>query len=548
MAKEVSFSEDARLQIKKGVDILAKVVGVTLGPKGRLVIIDRKFGSPQITKDGVTVAKEVDLEDNYENLGAQLVREVAEKTSDQVGDGTTTATVLAQAILEGGLKNVTAGANPMALKRGIDKAVEKIVEFIKTLSKPVKGNQEMEAVATVSANNDPTIGKLLAEAMEKVGKSGVITVEESKTVTTSLDIVEGMQFDRGYISSHFVTDPELMEVVLKDVLILLYEKKISSLREFVPLLEQSAQSGKPLLVIAEDVEGEALAGLVVNKLRGLLHVAAIKAPGFGDRRKEMMEDIATLTKGKFLSEELGIKLESIQLTDLGHAERVVIDKDNTTIIGGAGSKADIKDRCDKLKKQIEKADSSYDKEKLQERLAKLSGGVAVIKVGASTETELKEKKARLDDALHAVRAAAEEGIVPGGGLALLRSIEALSKLKLEGDEQTGVEVVKQALSAPAFLIAHNAGFDGPVIVKQTLEKQGNVGFNAETGEFEDLVKSNVIDPTKVVRSTIQNAASIASLLITTEAAVSDKPEEKDEDEKKSKKKSKASAGHYGHAH
>jgi len=548
VAKEVSFSEDARLQIKKGVDILAKVVGVTLGPKGRLVIIDRKFGSPQITKDGVTVAKEVDLEDNYENLGAQLVREVAEKTSDQVGDGTTTATVLAQAILEGGLKNVTAGANPMALKRGIDKAVEKIVEFIKTLSKPVKGNQEMEAVATVSANNDPTIGKLLAEAMEKVGKSGVITVEESKTVTTSLDIVEGMQFDRGYISSHFVTDPELMEVVLKDVLILLYEKKISSLREFVPLLEQSAQSGKPLLVIAEDVEGEALAGLVVNKLRGLLHVAAIKAPGFGDRRKEMMEDIATLTKGKFLSEELGIKLESIQLTDLGHAERVVIDKDNTTIIGGAGSKADIKDRCDKLKKQIEKADSSYDKEKLQERLAKLSGGVAVIKVGASTETELKEKKARLDDALHAVRAAAEEGIVPGGGLALLRSIEALSKLKLEGDEQTGVEVVKQALSAPAFLIAHNAGFDGPVIVKQTLEKQGNVGFNAETGEFEDLVKSNVIDPTKVVRSTIQNAASIASLLITTEAAVSDKPEEKDEDEKKSKKKSKASAGHYGHAH
>ena len=548
MAKEVAFSEEARLRIKKGVDILAKVVGVTLGPKGRLVIIDRKFGSPQITKDGVSVAKEVDLEDNYENLGAQLVREVAEKTSDQVGDDTTTATVLAQAILEGGLKNVTAGANPMALKRGIDKAVEKIVEFIKTLSKPVKGNQEMEAVATVSANNDPTIGKLLAEAMEKVGKSGVITIEESKTVTTSLDIVEGMQFDRGYISSHFVTDPELMEVVLKDVLILLYEKKISSLREFVPLLEQSAQSGKPLLVIAEDVEGEALAGLVVNKLRGLLHVAAIKAPGFGDRRKEMMEDVATLTKGKFLSEELGIKLESIQLTDLGHAERVIIDKDNTTIIGGAGSKADIKDRCDKLKKQIEKADSSYDKEKLQERLAKLSGGVAVIKVGASTETELKEKKARLDDALHAVRAASEEGIVPGGGLALLRSIDALSKLKLEGDEQTGVDIVKYALRAPAFLIAHNAGFEGHVIVRETLEKQGNVGFNAETGEFEDLVKSNVIDPTKVVRSTIQNAASIASLLITTEVAVSDKPEEKDEDDRKGKKKAKAASDHHGHDH
>jgi len=548
VAKEVAFSEEARLRIKKGVDILAKVVGVTLGPKGRLVIIDRKFGSPQITKDGVSVAKEVDLEDNYENLGAQLVREVAEKTSDQVGDGTTTATVLAQAILEGGLKNVTAGANPMALKRGIDKAVEKIVEFIKTLSKPVKGNQEMEAVATVSANNDPTIGKLLAEAMEKVGKSGVITIEESKTVTTSLDIVEGMQFDRGYISSHFVTDPELMEVVLKDVLILLYEKKISSLREFVPLLEQSAQSGKPLLVIAEDVEGEALAGLVVNKLRGLLHVAAIKAPGFGDRRKEMMEDVATLTKGKFLSEELGIKLESIQLTDLGHAERVIIDKDNTTIIGGAGSKADIKDRCDKLKKQIEKADSSYDKEKLQERLAKLSGGVAVIKVGASTETELKEKKARLDDALHAVRAASEEGIVPGGGLALLRSIDALSKLKLEGDEQTGVDIVKYALRAPAFLIAHNAGFEGHVIVRETLEKQGNVGFNAETGEFEDLVKSNVIDPTKVVRSTIQNAASIASLLITTEVAVSDKPEEKDEDDRKGKKKAKAASDHHGHDH
>ncbi len=546
MAKEISFSEEARLRIKKGVDVLAKVVGVTLGPKGRLVIIDRKFGSPQITKDGVAVAKEIDLEGNYENLGAQLVREVAEKTSDQVGDGTTTAIVLAQAILEGGLKNVSAGANPMALKKGIDKAVEKIVDAVKSLSKPVQSNKDIEAVGTVSANNDSTIGKLLAEAMEKVGKSGVITVEESNTTKTELEIVEGMQFDRGYISPHFVTDLELMEVVLKDTLILLYEKKISSLREFIPLLERTAQSGKPLLVIAEDVEGEALAGLVVNKLRGLLHVAAVKAPGFGDRRKEMMEDIATLTKGKFLSEELGVKLENVDLSDLGHAERIVVDKDNTTIIGGAGSKTDIQSRCEKLKKQLEKTESSYDKEKLEERIAKLSGGVAVIKVGASTEAELKEKKARLDDALHAVRAATEEGIVPGGGLALLRAIDSLSKLKLEGDEQTGVEILKHALRAPAFLIAQNAGFDGHVTVRQTLEKQGNVGFNAETGEFEDLVKANVVDPTKVVRCTIQNAASIASLLITTEAAVSDKPEEKDE-EKKDKKKAKASS-HHGHAH
>jgi len=546
VAKEISFSEEARLRIKKGVDVLAKVVGVTLGPKGRLVIIDRKFGSPQITKDGVAVAKEIDLEGNYENLGAQLVREVAEKTSDQVGDGTTTAIVLAQAILEGGLKNVSAGANPMALKKGIDKAVEKIVDAVKSLSKPVQSNKDIEAVGTVSANNDSTIGKLLAEAMEKVGKSGVITVEESNTTKTELEIVEGMQFDRGYISPHFVTDLELMEVVLKDTLILLYEKKISSLREFIPLLERTAQSGKPLLVIAEDVEGEALAGLVVNKLRGLLHVAAVKAPGFGDRRKEMMEDIATLTKGKFLSEELGVKLENVDLSDLGHAERIVVDKDNTTIIGGAGSKTDIQSRCEKLKKQLEKTESSYDKEKLEERIAKLSGGVAVIKVGASTEAELKEKKARLDDALHAVRAATEEGIVPGGGLALLRAIDSLSKLKLEGDEQTGVEILKHALRAPAFLIAQNAGFDGHVTVRQTLEKQGNVGFNAETGEFEDLVKANVVDPTKVVRCTIQNAASIASLLITTEAAVSDKPEEKDE-EKKDKKKAKASS-HHGHAH
>ncbi|MBI4358316.1 MAG: chaperonin GroEL [Candidatus Omnitrophica bacterium] len=547
MAKGISFSEEARALMKRGVDTLAKVVGVTLGPKGRLVIIDRKFGSPQMTKDGVSVAKEIELEDPYENLGAQLVREVAEKTSDEVGDGTTTATVLAQAIFAEGIKNVTAGANPMSLKRGIDRAVEKAVEAIRALSKPVHSKTDLEAVGTVSANNDSTIGKLLADAMDQVGKDGVITVEESNTTKTEVELVEGMQFDRGYTSPYFTTDPERMEAVLKDPLILLYEKKISALREFVPLLEQLAQSGKSLLVIAEEVEAEALAALVVNKLRGLLKVAAVKAPGFGDRRKAIMEDIAILTKGRFISEDLGIKLESVSFEDLGRAERVIIDKDNTTIVGGAGSKSDIQTRCEKLRKQVEKTDSSYDREKLEERIAKLTGGVALIKVGAATETELKEKKARFDDALHATRAASQEGVVAGGGVALLRAIESLNQLRLEGDEQTGVEVVKKALREPARLIAENAGFDGHVITRQILDAKGDFGFNAETGAFEDLVKANIIDPTKVVRNTIQNAASIAGLLLTTEAAVSDKPEEK-EDEKKSKKKTKVTAAHHGHAH
>ncbi|MBI1977759.1 MAG: chaperonin GroEL [Candidatus Omnitrophica bacterium] len=541
MPKELRYSEDARLLIKKGVDLLAKVVGVTLGPKGRLVILDRKFGSPQITKDGVTVAKEIDLADYYENLGAQLVREVAEKTADEVGDGTTTAIVLAQAILEGGLKMVTAGANPMSLKRGIDQAVEKVVEQVKSISKPISGRQDIEAVARISANNDAEIGKLLADAMERVGKDGVITVEESKSTQTELRVVEGMEFDRGFISPYFVTDAERMETVLQDAYVFLYEKKIAALHEFVPLLEQVARSGRPLLVIAEEVEGEALAALVVNKLRGLLKVCAVKAPGFGDRRKDIMEDLAILTKGRLISEELGIKLENVTLEDLGRAGRVVVDKDNTTIIDGAGSKAEIQARAEKLKKQAEKTDSSYDREKLEERIAKLSGGVAVIRVGAATELELKEKKARLDDAFHATRAAVKEGIVPGGGLALVRAIQALDKVKLEGDEAIGLDIVKRALAAPVKQIAENAGFDGPVIARQMMETKGNVGFNAETGEFEDLLKSEVIDPTKVVRNTIQNAASIAGLIITTEAAVCDKPEDEEEDDRKNSK-SKKKAG------
>lgn len=534
MAKQLSYSEEARSRLKRGVDILARAVSVTLGPRGRNVVIDRKFGAPTITKDGVSVAKEVELKDPYENMGAQMVREVAEKTSDLAGDGTTTATVLAHAIITEGLKNVTSGANPMALKRGIEQAAQKVVENIKKLSKNIKGREDVQAVGTISANGDAAIGKLLADAIEKVGKDGVITVEESNTLKTELDYVEGMQFDRGYVSPYFVTDTERMETVLKEPFILIYEKKISAIRELVPVLEKVARLGKPLLIISEDIEGEALATLVVNKIRGVLNIAAVKAPGFGDRRKALMEDIAILTKGKFISDDLGIKLENLETDALGKAQRVVIDKDNTTIIGGAGSQKEIKGRCDQIRAQIEKSDSDYDKEKLQERLAKLTGGVAVIKVGAATEIEMKEKKARMEDALHATRAAVDEGIVPGGGIAFLRSIEALNSLKLEGDVKTGVEIVRKALEAPCRKIASNAGFDGSVVVKRILEEKGSFGFNAQTGEYSDLVKDGVIDPTKVVRSAIENASSIAGLLLTTECAVSEKAKEKKDTEGKGK--------------
>ncbi len=525
MAKQLSYSEEARRRLKRGVDILAKTVGVTLGPRGRNVVLGRKFGAPTITKDGVSVAKEIELKDPYENMGAQMVREVAEKTSDQAGDGTTTATVLAQAIVSEGLKNVTAGANPMSLKRGIDKAVAAVVAHLKTLSKNVSGKEDIQSIGSISANGDAAIGKLLADALEKVGKNGVITVEESNTLQTTLDFVEGMQFDRGYVSPYFITDTERMEAVLKDPFILLFEKKITSIKELVPVLEKVAQLGKPLVLIAEDIEGEALATLVVNKIRGVLNVVAVKAPGFGDRRKDLMEDIAILTKAKFISEDLGVKLENIDVTMLGRAERVVIEKENTTIIGGVGSQKDIKARCELIKAQGEKSDSDYDKEKLQERLAKLSGGVAVIKVGAATEIELKEKKARMEDALHATRAAVEEGIVPGGSVALLRSIPALDKVNLTGDEKTGVDIIRRALEEPLRRISENAGFDGSVVVKTVCESKGNQGFNAQTGEYEDLVKAGVIDPTKVVRSALENAASIAGLFLTTECAISDKPKE-----------------------
>ncbi len=534
MAKQISYSEDARQRIKRGVDILARAVSVTLGPRGRNVVIDRKFGAPLVTKDGVTVAKEVDLKDPYENMGAQMVREVAEKTSDTAGDGTTTATVLAQSIVSEGLKNVTAGANPMALKRGIDKASVKIVETIKKMSKAVKGKEDIKAVGAISANNDEAIGQLLADALEKVGKEGVITVEEAKGLKTDLDVVEGMQFDRGYISPYFVTDTERMEVVLKEPYILLFEKKIGSVKDLVPVLEKVARLGKPLLIVSEDIEGEALATLVVNKIRGVLQIAAIKAPGFGDRRKALMEDVAVLTKGKFISEDLGVKLENVDLDMLGTAQRVVIDKDNTTIVGGAGAQKDIKSRCDQIKGQIEKSDSDYDKEKLQERLAKLSGGVAVVKVGAATEVEMKEMKARIEDALHATRAAIEEGIVPGGGVALLRSIAALEELKASGDEATGIQIVRRALQEPARKIAHNAGADGSVVVKKILEGKGSFGFNAQTCVFSDLVEDKVIDPAKVVRIAVENACSIAGLILTTECVISDKKKEvKDADKKKS---------------
>jgi chaperonin GroEL len=534
MAKLISYSEEARQRIKRGVDILARAVSVTLGPRGRNVVIDKKFGAPLVTKDGVTVAKEIDLKDPYENMGAQMVREVAEKTSDNAGDGTTTATVLAQSIVSEGLKNVTAGANPMALKRGIDKASAKIVETIKKMSKAVKGKEDITAVGAISANNDQTIGQLLADALEKVGKEGVITVEEAKGLKTELDVVEGMQFDRGYLSPYFVTDAERMEVVLKEPYILLYEKKVSAVKDLVPVLEKVARLGKPLLIISEDIEGEALATLVVNKIRGVLQIAAVKAPGFGDRRKALMEDIAIITKGKFISEDLGVKLENVDLEMLGTAQRVVIDKDNTTIVGSAGTQKDIKGRCEQIKAEIERSDSDYDKEKLQERLAKLSGGVAVVKVGAATEVEMKEMKARIEDALHATRAAIEEGIVPGGGVALLRSIASLDDVKVSGDEATGLQIVRRALQEPARKIAHNAGVDGSVVVKKILEGKGSFGFNAQTCEYSDLVEDKVIDPAKVVRIAVENACSIAGLILTTECVIADKPKEvKDEDKKKS---------------
>jgi chaperonin GroEL len=527
MAKQVIHGEDSRQAILRGVNQLADAVAITLGPKGRNVVIDKKFGSPTITKDGVTVAKEIELKEPLENMGAQMVREVASKTSDVAGDGTTTATVLARQIFKEGVKTVAAGANPMALKRGIEKAVERACEAIKDQSKPVKGDA-IAQVGTVSANGDQTIGGIIAEAMKKVGKDGVITVEESKSLDTLLEVVEGMQFDRGYLSAYFVTDPERMEATLENALILLNEKKISSMKDLLPLLEQVAKLGKPLLIVAEDVEGEALATLVVNKLRGTLQVCAVKAPGFGDRRKAMLEDIAILTGGKVISEDLGIKLENVKLEDLGKSKKITVDKDNTTIVEGAGKAADIQGRVATIRRQIEETTSDYDREKLQERLAKLVGGVAVIKVGAATETELKEKKARVEDAMHATRAAVEEGIVPGGGVTLVRAAKALDSLKLKDeDEQIGVNIVKRALEEPLRKIAENAGHEGAVIVERVkAEKSDNMGFNAESEQFEDLVKAGVIDPAKVARTALQNAASIAALMLTTEALVSEIPEEK----------------------
>ncbi|MBK9707240.1 MAG: chaperonin GroEL [Acidobacteria bacterium] len=527
MAKQVIHGEDSRQAILRGVNQLADAVAITLGPKGRNVVIDKKFGSPTITKDGVTVAKEIELKDSLENMGAQMVREVASKTSDVAGDGTTTATVLARAIFKEGVKTVAAGANPMALKRGIEKAVEKAVASIHEMAKPVKGDA-IAQVGTVSANGDTTIGGIIAEAMKKVGKDGVITVEESKSLETMLEVVEGMQFDRGYLSPYFVTDPERMEAALENAYILLNEKKISSMKDLLPLLEQVAKMGKPLLIIAEDVEGEALATLVVNKLRGTLQVCAVKAPGFGDRRKAMLEDIAILTGGKVISEDLGIKLEGVKLEDLGRAKKLTVDKDNTTIVEGAGKQSDIQGRVATIRRQVEETTSDYDREKLQERLAKLVGGVAVIKVGAATETELKEKKARVDDAMHATRAAVEEGIVPGGGVTLVRAAKALESLKLKDeDEQIGVNIVRRALEEPLRKIAENAGHEGAVIVEKVkLEKNDSMGFNAESEIFEDLVKAGVIDPAKVTRTALQNAASIAALMLTTEALISELPEDR----------------------
>ena len=526
MPKQLKFDEEARASLLRGVNIMAEAVKATLGPKGRNVVIDKKFGSPTITKDGVTVAKEIELQDKYENMGAQMVKEVASKTSDVAGDGTTTATVLAQAIFREGLRNVTAGANPMGLKRGIETAVNAVVEDLKKLSKSTKDKKEIAQVATIAANNDKTIGDLIAEAMEKVGKDGVITVEESKSADTVLDVVEGMRFDRGYLSPYFVTDPERMEVVLEDALILIHEKKISVMKDMLPLLEQVARAGRPLLIIAEDVEGEALATLVVNKLRGTLHTCAVKAPGFGDRRKAMLEDIAILTGGKAITEDLGIKLENIKLDDLGRTKKVVVDKDNTTIVEGNGKQSAIEGRIKQIRAQIDETTSDYDREKLQERLAKLAGGVAVVKVGAATETAMKEKKARVEDSLNATRAAVEEGIVPGGGVALLRAARAIDSLKLEGDEKTGAQIVRRALEEPIRQIVENAGLEGSVVVEKV--KAENVptrGFDAETMQPVDMMQAGIIDPTKVERVALQNASSIAALLLTTEALITDIPED-----------------------
>ena len=526
MAKQIVYGEEARRMIIEGVNRLANAVKVTLGPKGRNVVLDKKFGSPTITKDGVTVAKEIDLKDPFENMGAQMVREVASKTSDIAGDGTTTATVLAQAIYREGAKNVTAGANPMEIKRGIEVAVKAVVGALQKMSTPVRGDM-IAQVGTISANTDQTIGTIIAEAMDKVGKDGVITVEEARTLETSLDVVEGMQFDRGYLSPYFVTDPERMEVVLENPFILIHEKKISSMKDLLPLLEKVAKSSRPLLVVAEDIDGEALATLVVNKLRGTLHVAAVKAPGFGDRRKAMLEDVAILTNGKAVTEDLGLKLENLQFEDLGTAKKVTIDKDNTTIVEGGGTQKAIEGRVKQLRAQVEDTTSDYDREKLQERLAKLVGGVAVIKVGAATETEMKEKKARVEDAMHATKAAVEEGIVPGGGVAMLRAAEALDKLKVDDDQQLGVNIIRRALEEPMRWIAQNAGFEGSIVVQKVRDaKDSDEGFNAQTETYENLVKAGVIDPTKVVRSALQNASSIASLLLTTEALITEIPEEK----------------------
>ncbi len=525
MAKEILYEADARSKLKSGVDKMANAVKVTLGPKGRNVLLEKKFGAPTVTKDGVTVAKEIELEDKYENIGAQMLKEVATKTSDIAGDGTTTATVLAQAIFTEGLKNVTAGSNPMELKKGIDLAVKAIVEHLKKISRPVKGKTEIAQVGTVSANNDKAIGDLIAEAMGKVGKDGVITVEEAKGIETTLEVVEGMQFDRGYISPYFVTNPDSMEAVMEEPLILIHDKKISNMKDLLPILEKISQMGKSLLIIAEDIEGEALATLVVNKLRGILKVVAVKAPGYGDRRKAMLEDIATLAGGKVISEEIGLKLENVTTSDLGKAKRITIDKDNTTIIkGDEETKEAIQGRIQQIRNQIEETTSDYDSEKLQERLAKLSGGVAVINVGAATEIEMKEKKARVEDALHATRAAVEEGIVVGGGVALLRTIDVIDKIKAKDDIAVGVEIVKKALKDPARQIANNTGVEGSIAVMKALELSADVGFNAATEKYEDLVKAGVIDPTKVVRIALENAASISSLLLTTEAIVAELPE------------------------
>jgi chaperonin GroEL len=527
-AKQLRFDEDARKSLLRGVEKLSRAVKVTLGPKGRNVVLDKKFGSPTITKDGVTVAKEIELEDPWENMGAQMVREVASKTSDVAGDGTTTATVLAEAIYREGLRNVTAGANPMALQRGINKAVERAVEELNKISKKVKDRSEIMQVATISANGDKTIGDIIADAMDKVGKDGTITVEEAKSIETTLDVVEGMQFDKGYLSPYFVTNAETMEAVLEDAYVLIQEKKVSSLKDLLPLLEKVAKLGKPLLIIAEEVEGEALATLVVNKLRGTIQAAAVKAPGFGDRRKAMCEDIAILTGGKFLSEDLGIKLENVQIDDLGRAKKIVIDKENTTIIEGAGKQSDVQGRINQMRKAIEETTSDYDREKLQERLAKLAGGVAVIYVGAATETEMKEKKARVEDALHATRAAVEEGIVPGGGVAFIRCLDALSSLRLKGDEAIGAQIVVRALEEPLRQLANNAGWEGSLVVQEVKSRKGWEGFDVEKLEYTDMGKAGIIDPTKVTRFALQNASSIAGLLLTTECCVTEAPEKEKE--------------------